>query len=123
MARVEKTKRRGSIKFNLLVIIIPIVAFMMIALVAISYHISSKSLRKEAEELLKTSIRSQKNDIEAWMKDNLDSFKIVKNTIESANTDEEGLKSILDGSVGFNSTFADGFYIGTSDNTGRGSIH
>lgn len=124
MARVEKTKRRGSIKFNLLVIIIPIVAFMMIALVAISYHISSKSLRKEAEELLKTSIRSQKNDIEAWMKDNLDSFKIVKNTIESANTDEEGLKSILDGSVGFNSTFADGFYIGTSDGrliTGAGS--
>ena len=104
MARVEKTKRRGSIKFNLLVIIIPIVAFMMIALVAISYHISSKSLRKEAEELLKTSIRSQKNDIEAWMKDNLDSFKIVKNTIESANTDEEGLKSIDRKSTRLNSS-------------------
>lgn len=120
----KKTKRRGSIKFNLLVIIIPIVAVMMIGLVAISYQISSNSLRKEAEELLQTSIRSQKNDIESWMKDNLDSFKIFKNTIESTTPDEEGLKLILDGTVGYNSTFADGFYIGTSDGrliTGTGS--
>ena len=120
----KKTKRRGSIKFNLLVIIIPIVAVMMIGLVAISYQISSNSLRKEAEELLQTSIRSQKNDIESWMKDNLDSFKIFKNTIESTTPDEEGLKLILDGTVGYNSTFADGFYIGTSDGrliTGAGS--
>ncbi|SFB38104.1 methyl-accepting chemotaxis protein [Acetitomaculum ruminis DSM 5522] len=121
---MKKAKRRGSIKFNLLVIIIPIVAFMMIALVAISYQISSKSLRKEAEELLKTSIRSQKSDIEAWMKDNLDSFKIVKNTIECSNSDEETLKAILDGTVGYSSTFADGFYVGKSDGrliTGKGS--
>ena len=120
----KKTKRRGSIKFNLLVIIIPIVAVMMVGLVAISYQISSNSLRKEAEELLQTSIRSQKNDIESWMKDNLDSFKIFKNTIESTTPDEEGLKLILDGTVGYNSTFADGFYIGTSDGrliTGAGS--
>ncbi|MBE5906414.1 MAG: HAMP domain-containing protein [Lachnospiraceae bacterium] len=121
---MEKAKRRGSIKFNLLAIIIPIVAFMMIALVAISYQISSKSLRKEAEELLKTSIRSQKSDIEAWMKDNLDSFKIVKNTIECANANEDTLKAILDGTVGYSSTFEDGFYVGRSDGrliTGKGS--
>jgi len=124
MAGLEKTKRRGSIKFNLLVIIIPIVAIMMVGLVAISYQISSKSLRKEAEELLQTSIRSQKNDIESWMKDNLDSFKIFKNTLESITPDEENLKLILDGTVGFNSTYSDGFYIGTSDGrliTGAGS--
>ncbi|WP_033152878.1 methyl-accepting chemotaxis protein [Pseudobutyrivibrio ruminis] len=124
MEGLKKTKRRGSIKFNLLVIIIPIVAVMMVGLVAISYQISSNSLRKEAEELLQTSIRSQKNDIESWMKDNLDSFKIFKNTIESTTPDEEGLKLILDGTVGYNSTFADGFYIGTSDGrliTGAGS--
>jgi len=124
MAGLEKTKRRGSIKFNLLVIIIPIVAIMMVGLVAISYQISSKSLRKEAEELLQTSIRSQKNDIESWMKDNLDSFKIFKNTLESTTPDEENLKLILDGTVGFNSTYSDGFYIGTSDGrliTGAGS--
>lgn len=124
MEGLKKAKRRGSIKFNLLVIIIPIVAVMMVGLVAISYQISSNSLRKEAEELLQTSIRSQKNDIESWMKDNLDSFKIFKNTIESTTPDEEGLKLILDGTVGYNSTFADGFYIGTSDGrliTGAGS--
>ncbi|SFO54889.1 methyl-accepting chemotaxis protein [Pseudobutyrivibrio sp. JW11] len=124
MEGLKKTKRRGSIKFNLLVIIIPIVAVMMIGLVLISYQISSNSLRKEAEELLQTSIRSQKSDIEAWMKDNLDSFKIFKNTIESTTPDEERLKLILDGTVGYNSTFADGFYIGTSDGrliTGAGS--
>lgn len=124
MEGLKKTKRRGSIKFNLLVIIIPIVAVMMIGLVLISYQISSNSLRKEAEELLQTSIRSQKSDIEAWMNDNLDSFKIFKNTIESTTPDEERLKLILDGTVGYNSTFADGFYIGTSDGrliTGAGS--
>ncbi len=124
MAGLEKTKRRGSIKFNLLVIIIPIVAIMMVGLVAISYQISSNSLRKEAEELLQTSIRSQKNDIESWMKDNLDSFKIFKNTLESTNPDEDNLKLIMDGTVGFNSTYSDGFYIGTSDGrliTGAGS--
>ncbi len=124
MEGLKKTKRRGSIKFNLLVIIIPIVAVMMVGLVAISYQISSNSLRKEAEELLQTSIRSQKNDIESWMKDNLDSFKIFKNTLESTNPDEENLKLILDGTVGFNSTYSDGFYIGTSDGrliTGAGS--
>ncbi|SEK72447.1 methyl-accepting chemotaxis protein [Pseudobutyrivibrio ruminis] len=124
MEGLKKTKRRGSIKFNLLVIIIPIVAVMMIGLVLISYQISSNSLRKEAEELLQTSIRSQKNDIESWMKDNLDSFKIFKNTIESTTPDEESLKLILDGTVGYNSTFADGLYIGTSDGrliTGAGS--
>ncbi|SOB98281.1 methyl-accepting chemotaxis protein [Pseudobutyrivibrio ruminis] len=124
MEGLKKTKRRGSIKFNLLVIIIPIVAIMMIGLVLISYQISSNSLRKEAEELLQTSIRSQKNDIESWMKDNLDSFKIFKNTIESTTPDEESLKLILDGTVGYNSTFADGLYIGTSDGrliTGAGS--
>lgn len=117
MSGVGKTKKRGSIKFNLLVIIIPIVAIMMIGLVVCSYEISSRSLRKEAEELLKTSIRSQKSDIESWMKDNLDSFRIVKNTIESSNPDEATLKAILDGSVGFNSTYGDGFYIGKSDGT------
>ena len=38
MEGLKKTKRRGSIKFNLLVIIIPIVAIMMIGLVLISYQ-------------------------------------------------------------------------------------
>ena len=124
MEGLKKTKRRGSIKFNLLVIIIPIVAIMMIGLVLISYQISSNSLRKEAEELLQTSIRSQKSDIEAWMKDNLDSFKIFKNTVESSTLDEENLKILLDGTVGFNSNFSDGFYVGTSEGrliTGAGS--
>lgn len=124
MEGLKKTKRRGSIKFNLLVIIIPIVAVMMIGLVLISYKISSNSLRKEAEELLQTSIRSQKSDIEAWMKDNLDSFKMFKITVESSNLDEENLKMLLDGTVGYNSNFSDGFYVGTSEGrliTGAGS--
>ncbi|SEA27250.1 methyl-accepting chemotaxis protein [Pseudobutyrivibrio sp. ACV-2] len=124
MSLAENTKKRGSIKLNLLIIIIPIVTIMMLILVLSSYQISSKSLRGEAEELLKTSIRSQKSDIESWMKDNLDSFKIVKNTIESSNPDEATLKAILDGTVGYNTSFEDGFYIGKNDGqfiTGAGS--
>ena len=49
------------------------------------------------------------------MKDNLDSFKIFKNTVESSTLDEENLKILLDGTVGFNSNFSDGFYVGTSE--------
>lgn len=115
MGKGKSTKKKGSIKVSLLAIIIPIVTIMMIVLVVCSYTISSKSIRTEAEDLLKTSITGQKNDIEAWMKDNLDSFQIVKSTIENSKADEESIQLILDGSVGYNSTYEDGFYIGKSN--------
>ena len=79
-----KKKERGfvSIKTKLLGVILPIVGIIVIVLAGLSYHVSKKVIKSDAEGLLETSVKSQASDIEAWLNQNLTSFQVEKQALE-----------------------------------------
>ena len=109
------TTKIFSIKWKLLCIIIPVVVLMVGILVVSSYEVSKKLLETTSHDLLELSVYNQANQIEAWMNENLASFKMAKRTIENTNPDEEQLQEMLDGYYGVNSNFANGLYIADAD--------
>ena len=114
----EKEKRRErvtSIKFKLLRIIIPVVIVMVGILVLFSYQISKGLLESSSHNLLELSVSKQATQIEAWLDENLASFKMAKQSIEATKPDSTSLQEILDGYYGFNPNFTDGIYIAGSD--------
>lgn len=123
MGKVEKSirgkeKRRErvtSIKFKLLRIIIPVVIVMVGILVLFSYQISKELLEGSSHNLLELSVSKQATQIEAWLDENLASFKMAKQSIEATKPDSASLQAILDGYYGFNPNFTDGIYIAGSD--------
>ncbi len=109
------TPKMFSIKWKLLCIIIPVVVLMVGILVISSYKVSKELLESTSHDLLELSVDNQANQIEAWMNENLASFKMAKRTIESTNPDEEQLQAMLDSYYGFNSNFTNGLYIADAD--------
>lgn len=111
----EKKEKIISIKTKLLAIILPIVIIMVIALVTIAYMISSSSLTMVSNKLLKSSVNSQYNQIQAWLDEKLEVFNIAKRTIEGVQPNDEELQRILDQYTSYNSDYENGIYIGDSD--------
>lgn len=110
-----KKEKIVSIKFKLLRIIIPVVIIMTGVLVVFSYKISRSLFERSSQEMLELSVSKQATQIEAWLNENLASFKMAKQTIETAAPDDAALQKMLDGYYGFNSNFANGIYIAGSD--------
>ena len=73
-----KKNSKFSIKAKLLSAIIPITSAMIIVLVVIAYNVSASMIKRNAEELLETSVDKQSSNIEAWMTENLNSFNSAK---------------------------------------------
>ncbi|HBA97819.1 MAG TPA: methyl-accepting chemotaxis protein [Lachnospiraceae bacterium] len=110
----RKTEKKGkviSMKFKLLAIIIPVVVVMAGILVLFSYRISKELLEDAAHNTLELSVSKQSTQIEAWLDENLASFNMAKQTIETARPDDALLQTMLDGYYGFNSNFNGGMYI------------
>ena len=118
MNKAIKTQRiKRGIKVKLIGSIIPVVLSMIVVLVMISYGISSRAIKDISEELLNTSIKGQKNQIEAWLNKNLAEFEVVKSVLEAADTDEEALQAFMDRYYNYSANYPNGFYIGNADGT------
>jgi len=110
-----KSMRVTSIKFKLLRIIIPVVIIMVGVLVLFSYKISKGLLENSSHDLLELSVSKQATQIEAWLNENLASFKMAKQNIETTKPDSTALQAVIDGYYGFNPNFKEGIYIAGSD--------
>lgn len=113
-----KEERQGkivSIKVKLLGIILPVVIVIMILLVGILYFISKNIIKEYSENLLRSSIDNQTNQIEAWLNENLSAFGAVKQAIEQTNPGQQELQAILDSYYGFHDNYPDGLYIADAD--------
>lgn len=117
--REQQTKpgKFVSIKTKLLGIILPVVITIVAVLTGLSYIVSKSVIKENAEELLKTSVKGQASDIEAWLDQNLQSFRVAKQALERMDFNEEQLQTFLDAYHGFDSNYPDGLYIADGDGT------
>ena len=111
----ERQKKIVSIKVKLLGIILPVVIVIMILLVGILYFISKGIIKEYSEDLLRSSIDNQTNQIEAWLNENLSAFSAVKQSIEQTKPGQQQLQTILDSYYGFHDNYPDGLYIADQD--------
>ena len=77
----KKKVRNASIKTKIIGTIVPIIAVLVIIMIVLSYTISSRTIRNNAEELLNSSISYQSKSIVAWLEENLASFYSAKRII------------------------------------------
>lgn len=99
---VFEKNSKFSIKAKLLSAIIPITSAMIIVLVVIAYNVSASMIKRNAEELLETSVDKQSSNIEAWMTENLNSFNSAKKAIEADRQNEKSLQKTVDSYYDFN---------------------
>jgi len=104
-------KSSGSIKTKIIGTVIPIIAILIIAMIVLSYSISSRMIHKNAIGLLDSSISYQSANIAAWLDKNLASFSMAKRTIEQTKPVGEDLQKVLDAYYGYNADYPDGLYI------------
>ena len=97
-----KKNSKFSIKAKLLSAIIPITSAMIIVLVVIAYNVSASMIKRNAEELLETSVDKQSSNIESWMTENLNSFNSAKKAIEADRQNEKSLQKTVDSYYDFN---------------------
>lgn len=118
-AKENKTGHKNfiSIKAKLLAIILPVMVFIIIVLISLSYYVSKRVVQSNAQKLLKTSVESQASGIEEWLDKNLASFCMAKQAFEWVDLNDKQMQSFLDAYYGFNSNFPDGIYI--ADMEGR----
>lgn len=106
----EQTKM-VSIKVKLLGITLPVVVIIMTFLVGFLYFISKNIITDYSQNLLRSSIESQADQIEAWLNENLEAFRMVKQSIEQTKPEQQMLQEILNNYYGFNDNYPDGLYI------------
>ncbi len=113
--RQTKSGKFISVKTKLLGIILPVVILIVTVLTGLSYIVSKNVMKENAEELLKTSVKGQVSDIEAWLGQNLKSFQTAKQALEQMDFTEEQLQSFLNAYYGFDSNFPNGLYMADAD--------
>lgn len=106
-----KKKRTTSIKTKLLGIIIPVVVVIVVILIAVAYRLSADIIERYSKNLLESSVQNQESKIEAWLEENLASFQMAKETIETLKPDDAELQNILDSYYGYSDNYPDGLYI------------
>ena len=109
--KMKQEKGSGSIKTKIIGTVIPIITILIIAMIVLSYSISSKMIYKNAIGLLDSSIGYQSASIAAWLDKNLASFSMAKRTIEQTKPEDEDLQKIVDAYYGYNSDYPEGLYI------------
>lgn len=105
------TARKGSIKAKIIGITIPIIAVLVVIMIILAYNISSSVIKKNARDLLDSSISYQSASIASWLDENLSAFSMAKQTIEKTQPSQEELQKILDATYGYNSNYPDGLYV------------
>ena len=111
----KKKVRNASIKTKIIGTIVPIIAVLVIIMIVLSYTISSRTIRNNAEELLNSSISYQSKSIVAWLEENLASFSSAKRIIEETKPSTEELQDILDSYYNYNANYPNGLYIADTE--------
>lgn len=111
----KKKVRNASIKTKIIGTIVPIIAALVIIMIVLSYTISSRTIRNNAEELLNSSISYQSKSIVAWLEENLASFSSAKRIIEETKPSTEELQDILDSYYNYNANYPNGLYIADTE--------
>lgn len=106
-----------SIKTKLLGVILPVIILIVAVLASLSYHVSKKIIKADAEERLRMSVESQAAEIEAWLNQNLVSFNVQKQVLEWMDFDEEQMQTFLDAFCGFDGNYPAGPYTAGIDGT------
>lgn len=104
-----------SIKTKLLGIILPVVILIIIVLISLSYNVSKKVVKSNAQALLTTSAESQAAKVEEWLDKNLVSFGMAKQAFEWIHFDEKQMQAFLDSYYNFNENYPGGLYIADMD--------
>lgn len=109
----EKQHEKGtvSIKTKIIALVIPVIAVIVIVMIALSYRMSSNIIYKNSSELLESSISYQSSSIASWLNENLSAFSMVKQTIEQTNPSDAELQKLLDATSGYNSNYPNGMYV------------
>lgn len=107
----KRRKRKGSIKWKLLRIIIPVVGAMVAFMVLFSFQMSRNIIEGASRDMLESSVENQAAQIEAWLNENLVAFQAVKTGIEKTQMEGEKLQALLDAYCGYNSNYPEGLYI------------
>lgn len=110
-------QRKGSIKWKLLRIIIPVVGVMVAFMVMFSFQMSRTIIEGSSKDMLESSVGNQAAQIEAWLNENLVAFQTVKTGIEKTQMEGKKLQDLLDAYYGYNSNYPEGLYI--ADENGR----
>ena len=110
-------RKQTKIKNKLLIFLLPAVVVTILVLVLISGYLSRKSLSEMATAQLSASITNQADNIESWLKENLQNFSTVKLLIEKTQPTAGELQEIIDANYGFNKYCRDGVYLATGGGT------
>ncbi|AGX42806.1 methyl-accepting chemotaxis protein [Clostridium saccharobutylicum] len=113
--KIRELKGRGSIKAKLIGIIIPMMIVIISLLITVSYNKSKGIITKSANDLLETSSKKQVDQIEAWLNENLASFKAVKTSLENTQLNNDQLQNFLNKYYNYSDNYPEGFYIGDED--------
>ncbi|MBP3889422.1 MAG: methyl-accepting chemotaxis protein [Cellulosilyticum sp.] len=114
---MKNIKVKGqSVKRKLIIALVPIVIMSTLLLVLFSYRTSSRMLKAYSKDLLMSSVENQAVQIEAWLNENLASFRMIKEVIEQSKPNEKELQKIIDLTYQINSNYPAGLYI--ADNQG-----
>lgn len=108
---------KASMKTKIIGITIPMIAVLVVVMILLSYTISSRIIKKNARELLDSSISYQSSSIASWLDENLSSFSMTKQIIETSHPSDVVLQNILNATYGYNSNCPDGMYIASMDGT------
>lgn len=113
----EKQRDKGvlSVKAKIIAFVIPAIAVMIVAMIALSYIMSSSIIRGNASERLRSSISYQAESIAAWLDENLSAFSMAKYTIEQTHPTDEQLQEMLDAYCGYDSNYPNGLYVADAD--------
>ena len=103
-------KREKKIKDKLLQSIMPAVLVTIVVLVLISSVLTRSRMHEMAQSELEASITNQSDNIEAWMRENLENFSTIKTTIEAVKPSDDELADLLSAYVGTNSNSPNGVY-------------
>lgn len=113
----EKSSVKASMKTKIIGITLPLIIVLVVVMILLAYTISSRIIKKNARELLDSSISYQSSSIASWLDENLSAFSMTKQIIEQSQPSDEDLQDILDATYGYNSNYPDGMYIADMDGT------
>lgn len=111
---MKEKKKFFPIKLKLLGIILPVVLVIIVVLIGLSYYVSERVLKQNAQNLLNSSVESQASEIEGWLNKNLSSVNVVKQALEKMDFEEGELQNFLNVYHDYDNNFPEGFRLAST---------
>lgn len=111
---MKEKKKFFPIKLKLLGIILPVVLVIIVVLIGLSYYVSERVLKQNAQNLLNSSVESQASEIEGWLNKNLSSVNVVKQALEKMDFEDGELQNFLNVYHDYDNNFPEGFRLAST---------